>query len=133
MKRLMVLSVLLFLMVALFAGCAGEGNGTGQQDDENGNADQTRPDDQPESREEGKTFTLEELAQYDGKGGSPAYVAVDGVVYDVSESSLWPEGEHTTCNLDAMAGRDLSQVIQQSPPRMRDLLEEFPVVGNLTQ
>jgi predicted heme/steroid binding protein len=134
MKRLMVLSTLLLLMVVLFAGCADEGSETGQQsDDENGTVDQTSPDDQAEQEAQGKAFTMEELAQFDGKDGSPAYVAVDGVIYDVSDSSLWPEGEHVNCNLDAMAGRDLSEVIGQAPPRMRDLLEEFPVVGNLTQ
>ena len=72
-----------------------------------------------------------ELAQFDGKDGRPAYVAVDGVVYDVSGSSKWPEGMHTSCNLGAMAGQDLSDVLAQAPPRMRTLMEAMPVVGSL--
>ena len=76
-------------------------------------------------------FTSEELAQFDGKDGRPAYVAVDGVVYDVSDSSQWPEGEHTSCNLGAMAGKDLSDVLAQAPARMRALMEAMPVVGSL--
>jgi len=76
-------------------------------------------------------FTSEELAQFDGKDGRPAYVAVDGVVYDVSDSSIWPEGVHTVCNLGAMAGQDLSDVLAQAPARMRALMEEMPVVGSL--
>lgn len=33
-------------------------------------------------------LTLEELAAYDGKDGNPAYIAVDGVIYDVTDVSL---------------------------------------------
>jgi predicted heme/steroid binding protein len=76
-------------------------------------------------------FTLEQLAQYDGKEGRLAYVAVDGVVYDVSGSQKWPDGRHTSCNLGAMAGQDLSAVMNQAPPSMRALLEQMPVVGTL--
>jgi cytochrome b involved in lipid metabolism len=32
-----------------------------------------------------KIFTTEELAKYDGKNNQPAYIAVDGIVYDVSD------------------------------------------------
>lgn len=31
-----------------------------------------------------KTFTVEELKQFDGQDGHKAYVAVEGVVYDVT-------------------------------------------------
>ena len=34
-------------------------------------------------------FTVDELAQYDGSAGKPAYVAVSGIVYDVSVQSTW--------------------------------------------
>jgi predicted heme/steroid binding protein len=78
-----------------------------------------------------RTFTLEDLAEFDGKDGRPAYIAVDGVVYDVSASSKWPEGEHTVCNLGSMAGQDLSEAITQAPTRMRSNLERMPVVGTL--
>ena len=39
-----------------------------------------------------KVFTLEELREFDGTGGSPIYVAFRGKVYDVSESELFEEG-----------------------------------------
>lgn len=80
---------------------------------------------------DGDSFTAADLATFDGKDGRPAYVAVDGVVYDVSESRSWSEGQHTRCNLGAMAGRDLSAEIQQAPANMRALLERMPVVGQL--
>lgn len=78
-----------------------------------------------------RTFTPAELAEFNGKDGKPAYVAVDGVVYDVSASRSWVDGEHTRCNLGAMAGKDLSAEIQQAPANMRALLERMPVVGKL--
>ncbi len=78
-----------------------------------------------------KTFTLDELAKFDGQNGNPAYVAVDGVVYDVSGSGFWANGDHTQCNLGATAGRDLSDVIAQAPSRMRAALQRMPVVGSL--
>ena len=31
-----------------------------------------------------KEFTLEDLSQYNGSNGSPAYVAMEGIVYDIS-------------------------------------------------
>jgi len=31
-------------------------------------------------------FTLEDLKKFNGKNGTPAYVACDGKVYDVSDS-----------------------------------------------
>jgi predicted heme/steroid binding protein len=79
----------------------------------------------------GRTFTLDELAQFDGKDGRPAYVAVDGVVYDVSGSRMWPDGEHTRCDFGAVAGQDLSEVITKAPANMRSLLEKMPLVGTL--
>lgn len=80
-----------------------------------------------------QVFTLEDLAQHDGKDGRAAYVAVDGIVYDVSGSRMWPEGQHSACGLGAMAGRDLSETIQRAPRNMRTLIENMPVVGELAQ
>jgi predicted heme/steroid binding protein/mannose-6-phosphate isomerase-like protein (cupin superfamily) len=51
-----------------------------------------------------KEFTLNELAQYDGTMGKPAYVAVNGIVYDVSDNSKWSGGKHHGLT----AGKDLS-------------------------
>jgi len=81
----------------------------------------------------GKTFTLSELAEFDGKDGRLAYVAVDGVVYDVTGSPDWQEGVHTRCGLGAAAGKDLSQELAQAPANMRALLEAMPGAGKLPQ
>ena len=76
-----------------------------------------------------KVFTLEELAQYDGKDGRKAYVAVDGVVYDVSDKPLWAGGEHQN---RVSAGMDLSEAILQSP-HGKAKLQDLPVVGVLAE
>jgi predicted heme/steroid binding protein len=80
----------------------------------------------------GPTFTLDELAQFDGQNGAPAYVAVDGLVYDVTGSILWPDGKHARCDLGAMAGKDLSEIITQAPANMRSNLARMTVVGTLS-
>ena len=41
-----------------------------------------------------KTFTYQELQQYNGKNGNPAYIAYKGTVYDVTGSDLWKDGRH---------------------------------------
>ena len=51
-----------------------------------------------------KEFTLDELTQYDGTMGKPAYVAVNGIVYDVSANSKWSRAVHHGLT----AGKDLS-------------------------
>jgi len=82
---------------------------------------------------EENVFTLDELAEYDGREGRPAHVAVDGVVYDVTGSRMWPEGKHSTCSAGAVAGKDLSEVLKRAPANMRALIQRMPVVGELEQ
>lgn len=58
-----------------------------------------------------ETFTKSSLAKYDGKDGRPAYVAINGTVYDVTGNPHWAEGEHH----GNLAGQDLTIAIGQSP------------------
>lgn len=78
-----------------------------------------------------KVFTSAELAKYTGKGGQPAYVAVDGIVYDVSGSKFFPNGVHQVCEGESAAGHDLSDEMGDAPPGMRQMLLRFPVVGTM--
>ena len=48
----------------------------------------------PEADSSELVLTLDELAQYDGQNGNPAYIAVDGVIYDVTNVSQWNGGAH---------------------------------------
>jgi len=71
-------------------------------------------------------FTPDGLQTYDGKDGAGAYVAVDGVVYDVTASPLWKEGRHTR----HLAGADMTAAIKQAP-HGPEKLAGMPVVGRL--
>jgi predicted heme/steroid binding protein len=75
-----------------------------------------------------RTFTIKELAGYDGSHGV-AYVAFEGRVYDVSPSFLWQRGKHQVTH---RAGTDLTEALK-SAPHGAELLERFPVVGRLAE
>ncbi|RRK09325.1 cytochrome B5 [Lactiplantibacillus garii] len=71
------------------------------------------------------TFNQTELAKYDGQAGQPAYVAVDGVVYDVTGIAAWAGGKHH----GNLAGRELTAVIDNKSPHGRSVLKKLKVVG----
>lgn len=98
----------MFLIIAL-AGCG---------------SDSEDPSEQISSDE---VFTIDKLSKYDGKDGNPAYIAVDGVVYDVSNSSRWRNGEHN----GYQAGNDLTDEIESISPHGTRVLNRMPVVGTL--
>ncbi len=74
-----------------------------------------------------KEFTSEELESFNGKGGTPVYTSYQGKVFDISESSLWVDGEHMDSHL---AGKDLTEEIA-SAPHGAEVFERFPQVGTL--
>ncbi len=76
-----------------------------------------------------RTFTAEELTKYDGKNGNPAYVAVNGTVYDVSSVPEWQGGNHQS---RFQAGRDFSEDIKKSPHGLSKL-DTVPVVGTYVE
>lgn len=76
-----------------------------------------------------KEFTLEELATFDGSEGKPAYVAVNGVVYDMSDKAGWAGGTH----FGLYAGRDLSQQFKSCHLGISVVLDSLPKVGVLKQ
>ena len=77
-----------------------------------------------------RVFTTEELKKYNGKEGMPAYVAVDGIVYDLSKSKVWSTGRHMMMH---DAGTDQSFAIHNKAPKFihKDgkILEKMPKVG----
>ena len=74
---------------------------------------------------EEKTFTLEELKQFDGKEGRPAYFAMDGVVFDATNSRLWRNGSHVRKH---EAGEELSAAIMTAP-HGKSVADRLPRVG----
>lgn len=109
MTNKLTILILLVFLVLLPAGC-------GQEQSP-----------EPVPPEEELELTLEELEAYNGKDGNPAYVAVEGIVYDVSGSSLWKDGEHN----GFQAGNDLTDAIISKSPHGTKTLERMPRVGRI--
>jgi Predicted heme/steroid binding protein len=75
------------------------------------------------SESDARIFTAQELARYDGKNGNPAYIAVDGTVYDVS--GLYINGTHKGCS----AGKDATAEFYQD--HSKQILTRYPIMGTL--
>lgn len=73
-----------------------------------------------------KEFTLSELENYNGSMGKPAYVAVNGIVYDVSNEATWGGASH----FGLIAGRDLSSQFHGCHGT-ESILAKLPKVGIL--
>ena len=71
-------------------------------------------------------FDQELLAQYDGKDGRPAYIAFDGLVYDVG--AYFIQGEH---HQGIHAGTDLTGQITRR--KCLNALNHCPIVGAWTE
>jgi len=74
-----------------------------------------------------RKFTLDELKQYDGKEGRPAYIAYNGKVYDVTNDYLWTDGDHQG---EHTAGKDLTEEMKLAP-HSEETLERIKQVGIL--
>ncbi len=70
-------------------------------------------------------LTPEDLLYYDGSNGRPAYVVVDGIVYDVSKSEYWKGGTHESMH---RAGMDLTADLLGAP-HGREVLRQMPQAG----
>lgn len=71
-------------------------------------------------------FTPMELSKYTGKDGTPAYVAVNGIVYDVTDAPGWTKGRH----YGVTAGKDITnefEACHMSPIALKKL----KVVGKM--
>jgi predicted heme/steroid binding protein len=74
------------------------------------------------------TLTKTQLSQYNGQNGQPAYVAVNGVIYDVSSLPQWQGGQHN----GHTAGTDISDAFKTLPSgQAQQMLKGVPVVGKL--
>lgn len=74
------------------------------------------------------TMTQEELARFDGLEGRRAYIAVDGVIYDVTDIPQWKDGLHQG---RYQAGRDYSEEIRSQAPHGTGMLSRATRVGRL--
>lgn len=67
------------------------------------------------------------MARYNGIGGMPAYIAVNGVVYDVSNNPTWRSGNH----FGATAGRDVTAELNNCHMNNIGIINTLPRVGVL--
>ena len=69
-------------------------------------------------------YTLSELGAFDGKNGNMAYIAVNSIIYDVTNE--WNNGEHEGC----FAGNDLTSQFERSP-HSQSILDNLDIIGEL--
>ncbi|OJV66915.1 MAG: cytochrome B5 [Clostridiales bacterium 38-18] len=69
------------------------------------------------------------MAQYNGQNGNPAYVAVDGIIYDVTNVKEWRNGQHNGYE----AGQDLTEIIKTKSPHGLSVLQKLTAVGKLAE
>lgn len=73
-------------------------------------------------------ISKDELRKHDGSK-APAWLAVDGIVYDVSKSFHWIHGKHQD---EHWSGTDLTAALKDAP-HDAGVLERFPKVGRLQE
>jgi predicted heme/steroid binding protein len=72
------------------------------------------------------TFTREELAKFNGEDGNKAYVAYEGLVYDVTDVPQWKNGKHN----GQIAGTDITGIMENAP-HGTSKLEGLTIVGKM--
>lgn len=122
-RTALIMTMLLILLMAM--GCSSE---EPQVETEEPMVSEPVDDEENMDNEEDlPTFTLEELAEFDGKDGARAYVAVQGVIYDVTDLPRWEGGTHNGYD----AGQDLTDIILNKSPHGLSTLERAIKVGVL--
>jgi predicted heme/steroid binding protein len=66
------------------------------------------------------------LALRNGSDKPEIWVALNGLIYDVSSSRLWKKGMH----YEHLAGQDLSAELKDAP-HTETVFEKFTVIGQL--
>lgn len=72
-------------------------------------------------------LTAEQLAACTGRNGQPACIAYQGKIYEVTDSKLWPAGQHFKRH---DAGSDLGMALEQAP-HGAEVMERVRYVGQL--
>ena len=83
----------------------------------------------PSNGNQPRVFTIEQLATYNGKNGAPAYIAVNDIVYDMSNIAAWAAATH----FGLRAGNDLTKEFNSCHPGAGEILSSLPTVGILVE
>jgi predicted heme/steroid binding protein len=73
-----------------------------------------------------QTYTKQQLALRNGQDKPQIWVALKGIIYDVTESRLWKNGKH----YEHWAGQDLTAELADAP-HTEAVFEKFEKVGIL--
>ncbi len=76
-----------------------------------------------------RKFSEMELRQYNGERGRPAYIAYNGVVYDVTNAPNWRGGMHRDLHY---SGLDLTRSLHKAP-HSESVFQRVPPVGRLIE
>ncbi|MET4082447.1 putative heme/steroid binding protein [Pedobacter sp. UYP30] len=71
-------------------------------------------------------YTLQQLALRNGQDKPQIWVAYQGLIYDVTKSRLWRDGNH----YEHWAGQDLTDELADAP-HTQEVFEKFKVIGKL--
>ena len=76
-----------------------------------------------------RTFTIEEVQQADGKDGRPAYIIIEGSVYDVGDCKEWCCGKHYGIS----SGKDLTNFYKSCHKNEEYILKRLRLIGTLVE
>lgn len=144
-NKTILMMILVLIMALVLAACTNEANTAETQEEqmteepmeeaddmEEMTEDEEMADEEPEEEMEAESdelmLTVDELKMYDGTNGNPAYVAYDGVIYDVTNDSNWASGSHG----GNMVGTDITENLD-SAPHGTSKLSQLEAVGKIIE
>ncbi len=126
-KYVLLATALLLAAALVITGCAADEAPPSEEIVEDADIDEEAEMNDEDVEE--KLFTMEEIARFDGQDGQPAYIVVDGVVYDVSNVAQWSSGSH----FGFEAGKDVSEALGSAAPHGPAQLGSAEIVGKLAE
>ncbi|SSC13920.1 protein of unknown function [Mesotoga infera] len=73
-------------------------------------------------------YTISALSRFNGRSGSPAYVSVEGAIYDFSQLRRWTGGNHMSQH---SAGTELTYELKSLSPHREGKIADIEPVGVL--
>lgn len=129
MKRILMAAIVLFA-VGFLSACSTDGTFTNDKKDSPQEEIKEEVEEEVEEEIEERLLqlTVEQLVMYNGEDGNPAYIAVNGVIYNVTDVSAWSGGSHN----GGVAGTDVSNLIGNAP-HGESVLEDLVIVGEIVE